>query len=246
MTRPALLFDLYGVLLHTQSDGDIAAIEQACGTDGRLWPVYWELRPAFDAGELTADQYWSAVCSRLNLVEVDIDRVVAADTASWLRPDDEMIRAVCDLAGHGWTVGLLSNIPEFLAGAVRAEFDFLDRFDAVTMSFGLRNVAGSRVALRELLRVTRPGGRVVICEFSHPPCPLFAALYRFYNDHVLPVVAKAVSSNAAAYDYLNESIRQWPDQPTLAAWMRDAGWQDVAYRNLSFGIVALHRGFKAV
>ena len=134
MTRPALLFDLYGVLLHTQSDGDIAAIEQACGTDGRLWPVYWELRPAFDAGELTADQYWSAVCSRLNLVEVDIDRVVAADTASWLRPDDEMIRAVCDLAGHGWTVGLLSNIPEFLAGAVRAEFDFLDRFDAVTMS----------------------------------------------------------------------------------------------------------------
>lgn len=114
-------------------------------------------------------------------------------------------------------------------------------FDAVTMSFGLRNVNDPRRALRELRRVTRPGGRIVVCEFSHPPSRAFNGLYRFYNDRVLPVVAKAVSSNAEAYDYLNESIRDWPDQPTLAAWMRDAGWSDVAYRNLTFGIVALHR-----
>lgn len=119
-----------------------------------------------------------------------------------------------------------------------------DEFDAVTMSFGLRNVNEPRTALAELYRVTKPGGRVVICEFSHPPSRAFAGLYRFYNSRVLPVVARALSSNAEAYDYLNESIRDWPDQQTLASWIRDAGWQDVAYRNLSFGIVALHRGWK--
>jgi demethylmenaquinone methyltransferase/2-methoxy-6-polyprenyl-1,4-benzoquinol methylase len=117
-------------------------------------------------------------------------------------------------------------------------------FDTVTMSFGLRNVNEPQRAIAELLRVTRPGGRLVICEFSHPPSRTFNGLYRFYNDRVLPVVAKAVSSNAEAYDYLNESIRDWPDQRTLAAWIRDAGWTDVAYRNLSMGIVALHRARK--
>ncbi len=119
-----------------------------------------------------------------------------------------------------------------------------DEFDAVTMSFGLRNVNEPRTALRELLRVTKPGGRLVICEFSHPPSRKFRGLYRFYNDRVLPVVARTVSSNADAYDYLNESIRDWPDQRTLSAWIREAGWTDVAYRNLSLGIVALHRATK--
>jgi demethylmenaquinone methyltransferase/2-methoxy-6-polyprenyl-1,4-benzoquinol methylase len=119
-----------------------------------------------------------------------------------------------------------------------------DEFDAATMSFGLRNVNEPKKALRELLRVTRPGGRLVICEFSHPPSKAFNGLYRFYNDRVLPVVAKTVSSNADAYDYLNESIRDWPDQRTLSAWIREAGWTGVAYRNLSMGIVALHRATK--
>jgi demethylmenaquinone methyltransferase/2-methoxy-6-polyprenyl-1,4-benzoquinol methylase len=121
-----------------------------------------------------------------------------------------------------------------------------DAFDAVTMSFGLRNVNEPRAALSELLRVTKPGGRLVICEFSHPPSSLFRALYGFYNDRVLPVVAKTVSSNSEAYDYLNESIRDWPDQRTLMAWIRQAGWGEVAYRNLTGGIVALHRGSKPV
>jgi demethylmenaquinone methyltransferase/2-methoxy-6-polyprenyl-1,4-benzoquinol methylase len=119
-----------------------------------------------------------------------------------------------------------------------------DEFDTVTISFGLRNVAEPRVALAELLRVTAPGGRLVICEFSHPPARAFAALYRFYNDRVLPSVARAVSSNAEAYDYLNESIQDWPDQATLSSWIRGAGWTDVAHRDLSFGIVALHRAVK--
>jgi len=119
-----------------------------------------------------------------------------------------------------------------------------DEFDTVTMSFGLRNVNEPKKALAELLRVTKPGGHLVVCEFSHPPSPGFNGLYRFYNDRILPVVARAMSSNAEAYDYLNESIRDWPDQRRLSAWIREAGWTDVAYRNLSFGIVALHRATK--
>ncbi|WP_447590733.1 class I SAM-dependent methyltransferase [Microbacterium lacticum] len=117
-------------------------------------------------------------------------------------------------------------------------------FDAVTISFGLRNVNDPKKALAEMLRVTAPGGRIVICEFSHPQNAAFAGLYGFYNDRVLPLVAKAVSSNADAYDYLNESIRDWPDQKTLSGWMREAGWTEVAHRDLTFGIVALHRGVK--
>jgi demethylmenaquinone methyltransferase/2-methoxy-6-polyprenyl-1,4-benzoquinol methylase len=117
-------------------------------------------------------------------------------------------------------------------------------FDTVTMSFGLRNVNDPKKALLELLRVTKPGGHLVVCEFSHPPSPSFNGLYRFYNDRILPVVAKTVSSNADAYDYLNESIRDWPDQRTLSRWIRQVGWTDVAHRNLSMGIVALHRATK--
>lgn len=117
-------------------------------------------------------------------------------------------------------------------------------FDAVTISFGLRNVNDPRTALAEMLRVTAPGGRLVVCEFSHPQNRAFAGLYRFYNDRVLPLVAKAVSTNAVAYDYLGESIRDWPDQVTLSSWIRDAGWTSVAHRDLTFGIVALHRALK--
>lgn len=119
-------------------------------------------------------------------------------------------------------------------------------FDAVTMSYGLRNVQDPKKALRELFRVTKPGGRLVINEFSTPPSRLFRGLYRFYNAQVLPRIARLAGTNGDAYDYLNESIRDWPDQRTLAAWIREAGWTDVAYRNLSFGIVALHRGRKPV
>ena len=117
-------------------------------------------------------------------------------------------------------------------------------FDAVTMSFGLRNVRRPKTALAELLRVTKPGGRLVICEFSHPPHPAIRGLYRLYNDRILPRLARVVSSNSDAYDYLNESIKDWPDQRGLSAWIREAGWTDVAYRDLSFGIVALHRATK--
>jgi len=141
--------------------------------------------------------------------------------------------------------GGIPNLSFQQADATDLPFDD-GMFDVVTISFGLRNVNDPHRALSEMRRVTRRGGRLVICEFSHPTSKAFAALYGFYNDRVLPLAAKIVSTNAEAYDYLNESIRDWPDQPTLAAWIRGAGWTDVAWRDLSFGIVALHRAVKPV
>ncbi|MEU5148279.1 demethylmenaquinone methyltransferase [Streptomyces yangpuensis] len=119
-----------------------------------------------------------------------------------------------------------------------------DVFDTVTISFGLRNVQDTDAALRELYRVTKPGGQVVICEFSQPTWAPFRTVYTEYLMRALPPVARAVSSNPDAYVYLAESIREWPDQPALAALLQKAGWSRVAWRNLSGGIVALHRGTK--
>jgi demethylmenaquinone methyltransferase / 2-methoxy-6-polyprenyl-1,4-benzoquinol methylase len=114
-------------------------------------------------------------------------------------------------------------------------------FDAVTISFGLRNVEDTAGALRELRRVTRPGGTLVVCEFSTPTWRPFRALYSDYLVAALPRIASAVSSNPAAYEYLAESIQAWPDQAALAAVIGAAGWRRVQWRNLSGGIVALHR-----
>ncbi|ODA90360.1 ubiquinone biosynthesis methyltransferase UbiE [Leifsonia xyli subsp. xyli] len=119
-----------------------------------------------------------------------------------------------------------------------------DTFDAVTIAFGLRNIVEPRRALAEFYRVTKPGGRVVICEFSHPPVALIRSGYNVYLRWGMPVLARAASSNPAAYEYLMDSIQAWPEQPELAAWLREAGYQDVAWRNLTAGIVALHRGWK--
>jgi demethylmenaquinone methyltransferase / 2-methoxy-6-polyprenyl-1,4-benzoquinol methylase len=119
-----------------------------------------------------------------------------------------------------------------------------DSFDAVTISFGLRNIHDPQVGLAEMLRVTRPGGRLVVCEFSHPTSTLFRTVYLEYLMKALPRIAEAVSSSPAAYVYLAESIRAWPDQAQLARWLGAAGWGSVAWRDLSGGIVALHRGFK--
>ncbi|MEV6206594.1 demethylmenaquinone methyltransferase [Kitasatospora sp. NPDC051914] len=118
-------------------------------------------------------------------------------------------------------------------------------FDAVTISFALRNVQDTDAALREMHRVTKPGGKIVICEFSTPTWTPFRTVYTEYLMRALPPVATAVSSNPDAYVYLAESIRSWPDQPELAAKLQQAGWAKVAWRNLTGGIVALHRGFRA-
>ena len=115
-------------------------------------------------------------------------------------------------------------------------------FDAATISFGLRNLADLTTGLAELRRVVRPGGRLVICEFSQPTWAPFRNVYTEYLMKALPAVAQRVASNPEAYVYLAESIRAWPDQQQLAAQLQVAGWARVQWRNLSGGIVALHRG----
>lgn len=119
-----------------------------------------------------------------------------------------------------------------------------DTFDAVTISYGIRNVQDTSAALTEMARVTRPGGVMVICEFSTPTWRPFRKSYSKFVEYVLPALAKAFSSAPDAYVYLGESIAHWPDQITLARMIRAAGWDQVAYRNLMGGVVALHRAYK--
>ena len=131
---------------------------------------------------------------------------------------------------------------EFVEGdAQQLPFDDAS-FEAVTISFGLRNVKDPHRALAEMRRVLVPGGRVVICEFTTPPNALVRAAYSLYLNKVMPGVAKLASSNPAAYTYLMKSIEDWPVQGVLSGWLREAGFVDVGYRNLSLGVVALHRG----
>ncbi|WP_241490281.1 class I SAM-dependent methyltransferase [Leucobacter chromiiresistens] len=157
--------------------------------------------------------------------------VVAADFSEGMLAEGRKRHAGNDLIEFQW------------ADATQLPFAD-DSFDAATISYGLRNVNDPKAALREMRRVVKPGGRVVIAEFSTPPSALVRGPYAFYGRHVLPRIAGAINRDAAAaYRYLNESIEAWPDQAELAAWMREAGFERVVYRNLTFGIVALHRGF---
>lgn len=119
-----------------------------------------------------------------------------------------------------------------------------DTFDAVTISFGLRNIVEPEIGLREMLRVTKPGGRLAVMEFSSPTHPVFSTVYNEYLMRALPPVARAVSSNPEAYVYLAESIRAWPDQDGLAAIIDGVGWSAVRYRNLTGGIVTIHHAVK--
>lgn len=145
--------------------------------------------------------------------------------------------------GSGISGGGVRGV-SFVAGdALRLPFAD-DSFDAVTISVALRNVHDTSQALREMLRVAKPGGRLVILEFSHVTVPIVDTVYREYLMRLLPKVAKVFGSNDDSYEYLAESIRDWPDQRTLAGTIQRAGWERVAWRNLTMGTVALHRGFK--
>jgi demethylmenaquinone methyltransferase / 2-methoxy-6-polyprenyl-1,4-benzoquinol methylase len=117
-----------------------------------------------------------------------------------------------------------------------------ESFDAVTISFGLRNVADTKKALEEMRRVTKPGGRLVIAEFGRLTVKSADTLYRRYLLDILPKIAKKAARNPEAYVYLAESIQAWPPQPELARIIEDAGWRSVRWRDLSLGIVAVHVG----
>ena len=161
---------------------------------------------------------------------------------------EELARSGAFAVGADLSIGMLRagravrpEVPLLAGDALRLPFPD-ETFDAVTISFALRNVVDTEAALHELARVTRPGGRLVVCEFGTPTwAPYRAAYHDIVLKRALPAVARAVSSNPEAYLYLAESIRAWPTQAALAHRIRSAGWTDVAWRNLAGGAVALHR-----
>lgn len=192
------------------------------------------------------DRVWSralrlAVAPHPGDVVLDLAAGTGASSAALARGTGARVVA-CDLSQGMIDVGRARHPEiEFVRGdATALEFED-DSFDAVTISYGLRNVEDPDAALREMARVTRPGGRLVVCEFSTPTNPLFRALYRTDLRTVMPLLARLASSDDDAYDYLAESILSWHDQETLGRMVAGAGWVDVEYRNLTGGIVALHR-----
>lgn len=131
---------------------------------------------------------------------------------------------------------------------VQADAQFLpfpeDHFDCITIAFGLRNVTDKDLALRSMLRVLKPGGRLLILEFSKPKNPLLSKAYDAYSFNVIPMMGKLIAGDSDSYQYLAESIRMHPDQETLRSMMEDAGFMRCDYHNMTGGVVAVHRGVK--
>lgn len=171
-----------------------------------------------------------------------LDLAAGTGTSSQPFADAGAIVVPCDFSLGMLQVGKQArpHLPFTAGDGTRLPFAD-ETFDAVTISFGLRNIVDPEAGLRELRRVTRPGGRIVVCEFSHPTWAPFRTVYLEYLMRALPPIARAISSSPDAYVYLAESIRAWPDQRGLADLVAAAGWQRPAWRDLSGGIVALHR-----
>jgi demethylmenaquinone methyltransferase/2-methoxy-6-polyprenyl-1,4-benzoquinol methylase len=188
------------------------------------------------------DRYWRRLTGEaLHLqpgeLVLDLAAGTAVSTVTLARSGATVI--ACDFSLGMLSAGRERGVP-MVAGDALA-LPFADGvFDAVTISFGLRNVADVDAALAELARVTRPGGRLCVCEFSHPTSAPFRTAYDEYLMRALPLVARRVSSAPDAYVYLAESIRAWPDQAKLAERIAAAGWQRIRWRDLTGGIVALH------
>ena len=172
---------------------------------------------------------------------------IAAGTGSSSKP---LVDKGADVIALDFSEGMLAagrkrhkNIKFQQGDALKLPFDE-NTFDVTTISFGLRNTSDTTAALKEALRVTKKSGRIVVCEFSHPTNKVFRFIYLKYLMRALPVIAKKISKNPAAYIYLAESIQAWPNQSSLAQVMRQAGWETVSWQDLTFGIVAVHIGYK--
>ena len=140
--------------------------------------------------------------------------------------------------------GATGNIEVVQADAQVLPFED-NSIDCITIAFGLRNVTDKDMALRSMLRVLRPGGRLLVLEFSKPTSPLLGKVYDQYSFQILPAMGRLIAQDADSYRYLAESIRKHPDQETLLDMMRDAGFAECQYHNMTGGIVAVHRGLKA-
>jgi demethylmenaquinone methyltransferase/2-methoxy-6-polyprenyl-1,4-benzoquinol methylase len=174
---------------------------------------------------------------------------IAAGTGSSSRP---LADAGAEVIALDFSQGMLDagrkRHPDltFVQGdALKLPFE-KNEFDVATISFGLRNTNNAKDALADALRVVKPGGRMVVVEFSHPTNRIFRTIYMKYLMRALPAIAKKTSSNPDAYVYLAESIQAWPDQRGLASVMESAGWEKVTWSDLTFGIVAIHVGHKPV
>jgi demethylmenaquinone methyltransferase/2-methoxy-6-polyprenyl-1,4-benzoquinol methylase len=207
----------------------------------RVAPRYDLANTVFSLGQ---DRTWrqaGARATRLAAGEVAAD--VACGTGA-------LTRELAALAPGATVVGLDFSL-EMLRRAGHGRFAAGDAIqlpladasvDGVTIAFGLRNLPEPGQGLLEFRRVLRPGGRLVVCEFSTPVVPVLRGVYRRYLTRLMPVAARRLTSDPEAYQYLARSIGAWPDQPGLARWMQQAGFAEVAWRDLTGGIVALHRG----
>ena len=173
---------------------------------------------------------------------------IAAGTGSSSRP---LVDKGAEVTALDFSQGMIEqgrkqnkNINFVQGDALKLPFED-NSFEVTTISFGLRNTSNTEIALKEALRVTKDGGRIVVAEFSHPVNPVFKEIYLNYLMKALPVIVKKISKNPDAYIYLADSIRAWPDQAELASIMRDSGFKSVAWQDLTFGIVAVHIGYKA-
>jgi demethylmenaquinone methyltransferase/2-methoxy-6-polyprenyl-1,4-benzoquinol methylase len=229
-------------------------------TSERVQGIFSRIAPRYDLfnrlSSFGIDRHWRREAVRMARLTPDSAALdLAAGTG------DLTLR----IARQGCPASVIGTdfVPEMLAvaerkadayrGPTRVSFSVADaqalpfedaRFDVVTIAFGVRNLPDRAANFGEVLRVLKPGGRYLILEFSTPPNRLFRALYHFYNRIVLPGLGGLLTGDRASFEYLNDSILRFPPQQALADELRAAGFSEVTWRNLTFGVVAVHRAVK--